>query len=202
MCISCHIINAACLCLRASSRTFLPTVWSTSAPISLITPRKFASKIRASPRVGSRLFPECRPRSSSGPVTAPLHFTPSGHCSTALTTPSAKIDQNAWEPAHRLSSDKCPPAKNRFGAIVRRKLPHDMLDVHFDRVFRKIKLGRDQLVRKTELKFREYVLFAPREMGQGLFGRISPDAVRLADRGQRGRAGERDGRRPIFVDGL
>ena len=67
----------------------------------------------------------------------------------------------------RSCLEKRAPAKNRLGAIVRRKLPHNVLDVHFDGVFRKIELGGDQLVGKAELQFGEHMLLARREVGNG-----------------------------------
>ena len=48
------------------------------------------------------------------------------------------------------SAQSAAATQNRFGAIVRRALPHDMLNVHFDGVFREVEPRRDQLVGKTE----------------------------------------------------
>lgn len=76
------------------------------------------------------------------------------------------------------------PAKNRLGAIVRRKLPHNVLDVHFDGVFRKIELGGDQLVGKAELQFGEHMLLARREVGNAFRRGILLGAVSIVDCGQ------------------
>ena len=76
------------------------------------------------------------------------------------------------------------PAKDRLGAVMRGALPHDMLNMHFYGVFRKVELDGNQLVGKAELQRREYVLLAGRE-GRSSLSRQNRRGAVPGDRGLR-----------------
>src|ERR1700739_1074060 len=127
---------------------------SISVPISHITQRKFACRIRGSPRTTSGSFPECQRRCSSKPEAARWHSTPSGLWSTPSTARFARIELRQESGSsgrfklvsQLLTRQPTTPAENRLGAIASGALPHDMVDVHLDGVFRKIQLCSNQLV--------------------------------------------------------
>src|SRR5216684_1802247 len=81
------------------------------------------------------------------------------------------------------------PTKHRLGAVMSGTLPHDMLNMHFYGVFRKVELDGDQLIGKAELQRREHVLLAGRKVDHRFLGRKVGGAGTLVDYGWPGIAG-------------
>src|SRR3984893_17910223 len=178
---------------------------SISVPTSHITRRKFACRIRGSLRTTSGSFPECQRRCSSKPGAARWHSTPSGLWSTPSTVRSARIELRQESESsgylklvsQLLTRQPTTPAENRLGAIASGALPHDMLDVHFDGVFRKIQFCGNQLVGKTEFQCCEHVLLARREVDYSFLHRIFRD---VSSQDHRRRLGLFGAWRPIVSD--
>ena len=180
---------------------FPPTVWSISAPTSPTMRRKFACRIRrvtegrcpdhsgnAGPGVHqdwSRHRGALRPQASARQLPQRV---PRGLERTR--TASSAQDDGLVSAAH----DRCSPApaKHRLGAVVRGTFSHDMLNVHFYGVFRKVEPDGNQLVGKAELQRLEHMLFAWRKVGQR-FLRQHP-AWRRCHRGLRGAPARRSRR--------
>src|SRR4051794_16563595 len=99
-----------------------------------------------------------------------------------------------------MTRQSATPAENRLGAIASGALPHDMLNVHFDGVFRELQFGGNQLVGKTELQCREHVLLARREVDHSFLLRIVLDAGSQHYRRRRGKTGLVGTWRPILSD--
>jgi hypothetical protein len=69
-----------------------------------------------------------------------------------------------------MTGESSAPTKDGLGAIMGGTLPHDMLNMHFYGVFRKVELDGNQLVGKAELQRREHLLLARRKVDHRLFG--------------------------------
>jgi hypothetical protein len=75
------------------------------------------------------------------------------------------------------------PPKDRLRAVMRGTLSHDMLDMHFYGVFRKVELGGNQLVGEAKSERREHMLFAGREVNHRLVGQNPGGAVTFVGSG-------------------
>ena len=75
------------------------------------------------------------------------------------------------------------PTKDRLGAVMSGTFSHDMLNMHFYGVFRKVEPDGNQLIGKSELQRREHVLLARRKVDHRLLGRNLRGAVTLVDYG-------------------
>jgi len=75
------------------------------------------------------------------------------------------------------------PTKDGLGAVMSGTLPHDMLNMHFYGVFRKVELDGNQLVGKAELQRREHLLLAGRKVDHRLLGHYLRGVVTLVDYG-------------------
>ena len=76
-----------------------------------------------------------------------------------------------------VTDRSCAPAQHCLGTVASGTFPHDVVNVHLHRVFRKLQLGGDQLVGQAELQFRKHVLLAGREVDYGFLHRIFRDVT-------------------------